>query len=190
MAILLQTIGWALGCVYSTVPAYWFLVHPFAEHWRKRGVSLKHVGPAWPLMWVVVGAVTWPWKHVVLYRELLAWLPGAALIACALYVYSQARREFSTDQVLGRAELEPERHEQRLVTTGIRARVRHPYYLAHLCHLLGWTIGTGSIVLYGMSALAIVTGAVMISMEERELERRFGVAYSEYRSRTGALLPF
>ncbi len=190
MTELLQTIGWALGCVYSTVPAYWFVVHPFAEHWRRRGVSLKHVGPLWFVMWMVVGAVSWPWRHVVLYREPLAWAPGVALIACAMYVYSRARQNFSTDQVLGRAELEPERHEQRLVTTGIRGRVRHPYYLAHLCHLLGWTVGTGSVALYGMSVLAVVTGALMIRMEESELERRFGEAYRQYRSNTGALLPF
>lgn len=190
MEAILQTIGWALGCVYTTIPAYWFLVHPFAEHWRKRGVSLKHVGPVWLLMWVAAGAVTWPWKHVVLYREPLAWVPGVALIACAMYVYSRARQDFSTDQVLGRSELEPERHEQRLVTSGIRARVRHPYYLAHLCHLLGWTIGTGSVALFGMSAFAIVTGAVMVVLEERELVRRFGDVYREYRSRTGSLLPF
>ena len=186
----LETIGWLLACVYATVPSYWFLVHPLAGFWRRRSVSLRHVGPAWPVMWVVAGAITWPWRHQALYREPLAWIPGAALILSAFYVYSQARQGFSADQVLGRAELEPERHEQRLVISGIRGRVRHPYYLAHLCHLLGWTMGTGSSALYAMSLFAIVTGAVMLPMEERELERRFGDAYRDYKKRVPALLPF
>jgi len=186
---VLENIGWLLGCVYSTIPAYWFLVHPFAALWRKRKISLKHVGWVWPLLWVLAGAITVQWRHISLYREPLTWVPGVALIAVAMYVYSRARRDFSEDQVLGRSELEPEKHEQRLVTTGIRSRIRHPYYLAHLCHLLGWTVGTGSAVLCGMSAFAVVTGAVMIQMEERELEQRFGDEYHRYQASSSAIIP-
>ena len=187
---VLENIGWVLGCVYSTIPAYWFLVHPFADLWRKRKVSLKHVGWAWLLLWVVAGAVTAPWRHQVLYQQPLAWIPGVALIAAAMYVYSRARRDFSQDQVLGRSELEPEKHEQRLVTSGIRGRIRHPYYLAHLLHLSGWAIGTGSGAVWAMEIFAIVTGAMMIAMEERELEQRFGDAYRDYKRRASCILPF
>lgn len=187
---ILENIGWALGCVYSTIPAYWFLVHPLADFWRRRKVSLKAVGPAWPLLWGLAGAVTARWRHQALYHQALTWIPGIALIAGAMYVYAQARRGFSTDQVLGRSELEPEKHEQRLVTEGIRARIRHPYYLAHLLHLTGWAIGTGSVAVWGLEVLAVVTGAVMLPLEERELVRRFGEAYREYQRRVPALFPF
>ena len=190
MRDILENIGWGLGCVYATIPAYWFLVHPLAEFWRRRKVSLKRVGPAWPLLWAVAGALTAPWRHRVFYRQPLAWIPAVALIAAAMYVYAQARRGFSTDQVLGRSELEPDKHEQRLVTAGIRARIRHPYYLAHFLHLSAWAMGTGSVAVIALQALAIVTGAVMLPMEERELVRRFGDAYREYQRRVPALLPF
>jgi protein-S-isoprenylcysteine O-methyltransferase Ste14 len=186
----LENVGWLLGCVYSTIPAYWFLVHPLAQFWRQRKVSLRVIGPAWLLMWVVAGALTFRWRHAALYREPLAWIPAAALIACAMYVYREARRNFSTDQVLGRSELEPDKHEQRLVTEGIRGRVRHPYYLAHLLHLTGWAVGTGSAAVWGLWLFGVVTGAVMLPMEERELVRRFGDSYREYRRRVPALFPF
>ena len=186
----LENIGWLLGCVYSTIPAYWLLVHPFADLWRKRKTSLKHVGWVWPLLWVVAGAVTARWRHQVLYREPWTWIPGVALIATAMYVYSRARRDFSDDQVLGRSELEPDKHEQRLVTEGIRARVRHPYYLAHLLHLSGWALGTGSAAVWMLEAFAIVTGAVMLPLEERELVRRFGDEYRQYQRRVPCLFPF
>ncbi len=189
MRAVLENIAWLLGCVYSTIPAYWFLVHPFAEHWRKRKASLKHVGWVWLVLWVVAGAVTAPWRHQVLYHQPLTWILGAVLIAAAMYVYSRAHRDFSQDQVLGRSELEPEKHEQRLVTSGIRGRIRHPYYLAHLLHLSGWAIGTGSLAVWAMEIFAIVTGAVMLPLEERELEQRFGGPYSDYRSRVPAILP-
>ncbi len=188
--MLLENVGWVLGCVYATIPAYWFLVHPLAEFWRRRRVSLKGVGPAWPLMWVLAGALTWPWRHAVLYRQPWAWVPGVALIICAMYVYSHAGRDFSTDQVLGRSELEPDKHEQRLVTHGIRARVRHPYYLAHLLHLSGWMVGTGSVAVLALWVFGVITGAVMLPLEERELVRRFGEEYREYQRRVPAILPF
>jgi protein-S-isoprenylcysteine O-methyltransferase Ste14 len=40
-----------------------------------------------------------------------------------------------------------------------------------------------------MLAFAIVTGAVMIAAEERELEARFGKAYREYKKQVPAILP-
>ena len=78
---------------------------------------------------------------------------------------------------------------QRLVTTGIRSRVRHPVYLGHLCEMLAWSVGTGLVVCWVLTAFAIATGAVMIRMEDDELEKRFGDEFQKYRSTVPALLP-
>ena len=83
----------------------------------------------------------------------------------------------------------PGHHEQQLVTSGIRARVRHPVYLGHLCEMLAWSLGSGLAVCYGLTAFALVTGAVMIRLEDRELEQRFGEEYREYRRKVPAVLP-
>ena len=92
-------------------------------------------------------------------------------------------------QLGGLPELLPNHTEQRLVTTGIRARVRHPVYLAHLCEMLAWSVGTGLAVCWALAAFALITGAIMIKMEDQELERRFGDAYRNYRSAVPALVP-
>jgi protein-S-isoprenylcysteine O-methyltransferase Ste14 len=186
---VLRTVGWVIGIVYSTVPPYWLLIHPLVAYWRRRGARVSFVGPLWFLLWLAMGAITWPWRNVALYQTKWAWLPAAALIATGFFVYSRSRQDFSTDQVLGRSELEPERHLQQLNTQGVRARVRHPYYLGHLCELLGWTIGTGLAVLYAMLAFAVITGALMIRAEERELVERFGEGYREYQRRVPAIFP-
>ena len=55
--------------------------------------------------------------------------------------------------------------------------------------MLAWSIGTGLIVCWLLTAFAIVTGAVMIRMEDDELEKRFGDEYRKYRSRVPAVLP-
>ena len=185
----LATIGWVVGIVYATIPSYWLLVHPHIDWWRARKARLASVGPLWALLWIVSGAITWRWRQFALYATPGTWLPAAALILLGLWIYTQARHNFSTDQVLGRSELQPEVHEQRLHTGGIRARVRHPYYLGHLCELLGWSLGTGLAVLWALTAFAVVTGAVMIRKEDAELEQRFGEPYSEYRRRVPACFP-
>ena len=186
---ILYTVAWILGVIYASVPPYWIIVHSFAPEWRKRKATLKHVGPVWFLIWLVLGAATWKWRLVPLYTSIWPWIPGAALIAIAYGIYIQGTKSFSNDQVVGRSEIEPTKHEQRLNTQGIRSRLRHPLYLGHLLHLTGWTFGTGLVVLWCLLAFAIVTGAIMIRAEERELLTRFGEEYRAYQKRVPAFLP-
>lgn len=182
-------VCWVAAIVYATIPSYWLLVHPFIGYWRDRGARLSRVGPLWLLLWLIAGIASYPLVFRFVYRSPLPWIPGGTLVLTAFSIYYGARPDFTTDQVLGRAELEPHKHEQRLVTTGLRGRMRHPLYLAHLCELVGLTIGTGSLALYALLGFAIPTGALMIAMEERELESRFGEAYREYKRRVPAILP-
>ena len=187
---LVRTAAWAIGIVYATIPSYWLMVHPRARLWESRGGKrLIAVGPLWLLTWVVAGAITWPWRRLLLYSIVWTWAPGTVLILAGLIIYVFAHQDFTTDQVLGRSELQPQKHQQRLATGGIRAKVRHPYYLGHLAELLGWSIGTGLAVLYGLAVFAVVTGYFMVRAEERELEQRFGQAYRDYKATTPALIP-
>ena len=186
---ILHTAAWVIAIIYATIPCYWLLVHPHIEFWRARKVRLRTIGLMWKGLWVLAGAITWRWRLVTLYTTPWTWIPAGALIFAGFWIYSRARREFTLDQVLGRPELEPEKHEQRLNTSGIRAHVRHPYYLGHMCELLGWAVGTGLAVLYALLIFAVITGALMIAAEERELESRFGQAYRDYKQRVPGILP-
>ncbi|MFZ3210342.1 MAG: isoprenylcysteine carboxylmethyltransferase family protein [Terriglobales bacterium] len=190
MPQLLRSAGWLFTIVLSTVPSFWLLVHPRAEYWRsRRGARFRILGPLWVAMWVTVAAITWPWRHVLLYDNVLSWLAAAPFFAAGFYLYYRGRARFSFAQLIGRPEVLGDKFEQRLVTTGIRARVRHPVYLGHLCELLGWSLGTGLAIAYGLTAFAIITGAVMIRMEDDELQRRFGEAFRQYRKTTPAIVP-
>ena len=140
-------------------------------------------------MWVGLGALTGPWRRVALYTTPWSWLPGAILFAAGIFIYRSSGAHFSWTQLSGLPEVRAGSENQRLVTTGIRSRVRHPVYLGHLCEMLAWSIGTGLIVCWLLTAFAIVTGAVMIRMEDAELEKRFGAEYVVYRQRVHAVLP-
>jgi protein-S-isoprenylcysteine O-methyltransferase Ste14 len=190
MQALLRTLGWIACVVYATIPSFWLLIHSRPEYWRARRRSPYHVlVPLWIVMWVVVGLATAPWRHVALYSQPWTWAIALAIFAVGFSIYSQAVKNFSGKQLGGIPELLAGHKEQRLVTSGIRARVRHPVYLGHLCEMLGWSIGTGLVVCYGLMAFAVVTGAVMIRMEDAELGKRFGPEYAAYRERVPAVLP-
>jgi len=190
MLAILRTTGWLLAIVLSTVPSFWLLVHPRAEYWRnRRGARFRILGLLWAAMWLAVGMITWPWRRVLLYENALSWLVAAPFFATGFYLYLRGQATFSFAQLIGRPEVQGDGFEQRLVTTGIRARVRHPVYLGHLCELIGWGLGTGLAVIYILTGFAIATGAVMVRMEDAELERRFGEPYLKYRKTAPAVIP-
>ncbi len=186
---ILRTVAWVLCCIYATVPAFWLLIHPFAERWRvHRGPKYKFLLPLWIGMWLIVAAATWAWRGVFLYENSTAWLAGAPLLAAGIFLYLSASRGFSANQLGGLPELEAGK-VQRLARGGVRDHVRHPIYLGHLCEMLGWSIGTGMLVLFALSGFAVLTGGIMIRQEEAELSRRFGAEWQRYRERVPPILP-
>ena len=176
--------------VYCTIPLFWLVVHPFIEKWRGRGRrAFSLILPIWAVFIVATFLVIWPHRQARFYANWWSWVPGAFLFCVGFSIYPQAFKGFHRSQVSGLDELEPDRHRQELVTTGIRSRVRHPIYLGHLCEIVGWCVGTGLMPLYALLGFALVSGFVMIRIEDRELERRFGERYREYRARVPAVVP-
>ena len=180
-----------LACsVYGTIPLFWFVVHPFVGRWRASGRrAYAFILPVWGGFIAIAFLLMWPFRSARFYTNWFAWAPAAIFFLLGFSIYRAAFRRFDRAKVSGLAELEPDRHRQQLITTGIRSRVRHPIYLAHLCEIAGWCIGTGLIALYALAAFAVITGAVMIRMEDRELEARFGETFRAYRQRVPGVLP-
>jgi len=186
----LQTIGWIACVIYATIPSFWLLIHPRAEYWRSRKQSpYLFLLPVWIAMWFVVGWLTSRWRHATLYAAPWTLIPAILLFSTGLLIYSRSGKHFSRAQLGGLPEVLANHREQQLVTSGIRSRVRHPVYLAHLCEMLAWSVGTGQAVCYVLTAFAIVTGTIMIRLEDAELEQRFGKEYKQYRATVPAILP-
>lgn len=191
MLAWLRLVGWLACVVYATIPGYWFLVHPFAEYWRSRKHSPYFaLLPAWIAMWIGLGLITAPWRSIAIYSTPWSWISATALFGIGFWIYFRSSNHFSTRQLGGLPEVLPNHGEQSLVTAGMRAHIRHPVYLAHLCEMLAWSIGTGLAICYGMTFFAVLTGSIMIRMEDKELERRFGAEYAAYRERVPAVWPW
>ena len=189
MIALVRILGWLLGLVYATIPSFWLLVHPWTGFWSRRRSPYRLLLPLWFLLIAVAAIVTWRWRNSTLYHTGLSWIPALTLFVIGIAIYRGTRPHFKREQMIGRAELQPQSHRQQLVTSGIHGRVRHPVYLAHFCMLLGWAVGTGLGVLYALSVFALLTGIAMVLVEERELERRFGEDFRSYKQRVPAVIP-
>jgi protein-S-isoprenylcysteine O-methyltransferase Ste14 len=188
--MFLHRVGWLACVIYATIPSFWLVIHPGANYWRlRKGSPYRLLIPLWIAMWIVLGALTAPWRDLSLYQTAWPWLPAALLLVAGLWIYRRSGAGFSAAQLGGLPELIPGHSEQRLATSGIRAQVRHPVYLGHWCEMMAWSLGTGLLVCYGLTAFAMVTGAVMIRLEDKELEQRFGEEYREYRRKVPALVP-
>ena len=190
MLALFRTVGWIACLSYSTIPGFWLLIHPRVEFWRaQRRSPYRILLPVWIGMWLLVAAITAPRRRMLLYENKWTWIPAGILFCAGLVLYRLSHSSFTLTQLGGLPEIQPGHRQQHLVTTGIRAHVRHPVYLGHLCEMLAWSLGTGLAVCWALTALAIVTGTVMVKMEDEELENRFGEEYRQYRSTVPAVLP-
>jgi protein-S-isoprenylcysteine O-methyltransferase Ste14 len=186
----LNLVGWLACIVYSTIPSFWLAIHPRAKYWRSRRPSPYRVLlPLWITMWIAAGLVTATWRQVVLYSNFWTWVPAAFLFGAGFWLYSRSGQHFSVQQLSGIPEVMAGASEQRLITTGIHSRVRHPVYLAHFCVMLAWSLGTGLAVCYALTAFALLSGAVMIKLEDQELQQRFGEDFHRYKSSVPAILP-
>ena len=183
-------MGWLACVAYTTIPAFWLMIHPFADRWRAQKRSpYRILLPCWFAMWAIVALATRPWRHISVYTTNWTWIPALLLFVIGFLLYAKSGSSFTAAQLGGLPEVHGANRDQRLVTDGIRSRLRHPVYAAHLCEMLAWSIGTGLAVCWGLTAFAIVTGAIMIRVEDAELEGRFGEEYRRYRRSTPALLP-
>ena len=188
-----RTLGWLACVVYSTIPLFWLMIHPRAHRWRACERSpFRLLVPAWIVMWIGIAALTAPWRGATFYSKPWTWIPAAPLFVAGVFLYSSSGTHFSWAQLGGLPEVcagNTGSEVQRLVTTGIRSRVRHPIYLGHLCEMLAWSVGTGLAVNWLLTAFAIATGAVMIRMEDAELEKRLGEEYRQYQRSVPAVIP-
>ncbi|MGB5647443.1 MAG: isoprenylcysteine carboxylmethyltransferase family protein, partial [Muriicola sp.] len=78
-----------------------------------------------------------------------------------------------------------------LKTDGYYKYVRHPSYTASLLSFIGFGVSLNhwfSVALAG--GMALIAFIIRISIEEKALLSHFGEAYTDYRKKTKALIPF
>jgi protein-S-isoprenylcysteine O-methyltransferase Ste14 len=171
--------------------AFWFSIHPFVKFWRRVGVGWTytlHIG-----LLLAVALLMFELRDTLLGVDFGAqrvlFFAGVAVYLVGFWVALQRRKGLGVKQLVGLPELAPERPDNRLVTDGIYARVRHPRYLELLLFLLGHALVTNYLAVYVTLGVCLVGFPVVIRMEEKELRERFGKGYQSYCARVPRLIP-
>ena len=183
----------AVLTIVSVPPAilYWFIVHPFIDVWRRVGkattysvLAVMFFGGMWllygqreTLMSVDYG--TDPWL----------WLPAIVCYLLAMWIQIKIKKQLTFRILAGVPELDADGKGGKLLQEGLYARVRHPRYVAVLLGVIGWAMFTNYLAMYLLIPVSVLGLAGIAWFEERELARRFGAEYEDYRRRVPMFIP-
>lgn len=181
----LFTLMWVAWFVYWWLAAADTKAAVRRESLRSRAA---HGGPLL-LAWLLLALPPLPWLRDgarLLPDSAAVYWTGAALTACGLLFSVWARVHIGRNWS-GIVTLKAQ-HE--LVTSGPYAWVRHPIYSGLILAFAGSAIARAD--WRGVLAVVIVVLALWrkLKLEESWMQQQFGDAYTEYRRRVAALLPF
>lgn len=168
----------------------WYVIHPLARAWRRIGPIAAYavltplaLAVAW-LLWLtrstLLGADlgTRPWLIVLAVPAAI----GGALIA-------RQRRRLLTQRILmGFPEMSTA-DKGRLLTEGIYSRTRNPRYLEFIVFVFAYVAFANYAGTWILFLLIIPAIHLVVLLEERELQDRFGADYEDYCRRVPRYLP-
>ena len=183
----------ALVILMSLVPAVllWFLIHPFGPFWRKLGPWITYL--------ILLGFTVLSMAGVFLIRHpLLApdWgtnyvtlILGLVAMGFGTLIAVKRKRHLTFPILAGLPEVSAEQYPGKLLTEGIYGRIRHPRYVEVVLWVIGYALVTNFPSLYAASVLTVPVLYLIVFLEERELEVRFGDEWRAYKSRVPAFIP-
>ncbi len=190
MSIVNEHLALATIIVWPIIPLMWIPVHVFTDLFRNLGKKTYIIIFCG---WLACAALLFANKDTLL--SSIANLPlgfaavGMALVAGGTTLHVWTARLLTLTGITGGHQL-ANRHDV-FQPHGAFAIVRHPTYLAHTLLLLGIFLITRYTAV-GIVALLdfVLAYTVIIPLEERELLKRFGGVYNEYRRKVPRFFPY
>jgi protein-S-isoprenylcysteine O-methyltransferase Ste14 len=132
---------------------------------------------------VLAAVATYAWPDLCLVRSIPSWtllVLGGSLLAIGIPLWLAGVRAAMSAY-----------NRDSLVTSGVFGVVRHPIYSAWIVfNLPAIALLCRSWPLLGAALVAYTVFKLTIKREDEYLARRFGKAYSDYRSRVNEIIPF
>ena len=169
------------------IPLYWFVVHPGARFWRRYPRAVYLVGLVCSWLPVTIALVAFRRKlFLPRWPSIPAFVVGSALIALELWVFWRVQRDLGAARLVGKTEISGTGEIER---SGLYGRVRHPRYTASLLAIVGACLLAGTGRAWTVAAVWLVLMAIVLSLEEREMRRRFGQSYVDYCRQVPRFIP-
>ena len=169
---------------------YWFVLHPLAHYWRRRGPVVTFV-VVHSAMLVLIAAL-YPCRETLLRIHFGVSPPLVTLavlfFAVSLYFGLRRARYLTFSIMVGIPEFSSDK-PGKLLTEGIYARIRHPRYVEGFFGLGGCALFTNYLAMYVLWAAYVPAFLLIVHFEERELRERFGEAYEAYCRRVPRFVP-
>lgn len=143
------------------------------------------IGWSWYISLYAVGI----WLYVIevqvmgLANNILLLSMGTVMLIIGTFIITWAFSAFRSIKKISGAEI------NNLITLGPYHYVRNPQYLGTILILLGLAALHNSLLILGFALLQIGTFYLLALLEERELERRFGEVYIEYKHMVPRFIP-
>jgi len=172
--------------------AFWFVVHPFIDFWRRLGARITYA-ITFPLLLLSCYAL-YRMRGAVMGTDYgthaIPLAVGIVLYAASAVVEVKCRRYLSLRTLMGVPELKaPEEGPGSLLCEGIYARVRHPRYVAVMLGGFGMAFIGNYLGGYVVMVALIPVAYALTVIEETELLQRFGDEYRGYRQRVPRFIP-
>ena len=113
---------------------------------------------------------------------------GVGFLILGFIVLISALRTLKLRRAFGKEIYKP-KQECSLITTGIYAYVRNPVYVGCIILFLSWLFVTWFTFFLILTILFFIHFCIVAKWEERELIKRFGDEYLQYKSRVGFFIP-
>lgn len=121
------------------------------------------------------------WENSIIQK-----LAGAAMATSGLFLIKRAFEAYNLSQFLG---LSKEIPNDKLITTGLLAKMRHPLYTGTLLFFYGWFLFSNTDCNLALAVAMHAYTLIGIYWEEKKLISTFGQAYVDYMQKVPALIP-
>jgi protein-S-isoprenylcysteine O-methyltransferase Ste14 len=168
----------------------WYLIHPFAQFWRRLG-TVATFSIVYSLL-ISACLLLWECRTLLIGADLgtqPVLLVLAIPAASVGIVIARRRRRLLTSRVLMGVPEISTRDKGRLLTEGIYAQTRNPRYLELLAFAFAYVAFASYAGIWIVYALSFPALHLVVLLEERELRERFGAAYEDYCRRVPRYIP-
>lgn len=180
-----------LWLVSFPILLFWIALHPLVAFWRRLGLAATYA--VLLCLCVAAGAVLYTFRGPLLAVDFgtgpVWWALTAVTYAASLWVETRARKLLSPGTLIGIPELRGDAADERLLTTGIYGRIRHPRYVGAMLGYVASAFLANYLFLYAALPVFLLLLHSVVLLEERELLDRFGKRYAAYMERVPRYLP-
>ncbi len=184
---MIQTLLTIFIMAFAPIPWIIVAIHLLVKSGRWNSVTSKVLLVASVSAWVLLGY--WllgnnDFLFAGKFQNIIAQIAGIVVLLIATTIEFLTHKALGTSRIFGSSEFK--QNSDKLVTSGIYKYARHPRYVEHPLWALGLGLTFGYTSLLWFFLYLLVGFILLAYVEEREMIKRYGEEYLNYKKKTPA----